>query len=104
MTQEVLHEAIKITMPVGFGIALTALKMGNRISRQGWNGKGMYLYMVGAGRYQPTTETGHRIAASHQDYLVPYRPYIAMFTVDKDVVPWVASQSDLLMDDWIILP
>lgn len=87
-----------------FSNALTALKEGSRITRQGWNGKGMYLYMVGAGRYQPTTETGHRIAASHQDYLVPYRPYIAMFTVDKEVVPWVASQSDLLMDDWIILP
>lgn len=104
VTEEVMLEAMKITLPVGFGLALIALKMGKRVTRQGWNGKNMYLYMVGAGRYHPTTETGHRIAARHTDYLVPYRPYIAMFTVDEDVVPWTASQSDLLMDDWVILP
>jgi hypothetical protein len=104
MTEEFLYEATKITLPVGFGIALTALKMGNRITRQGWNGKGMYLYLVPEGRYQPTTESGHRIAARHQDYLVPYQAYVAMKTVDETVVPWLCSQTDLLADDWIILP
>lgn len=86
-----------------FSDALEALKDGKRIFRRGWNGKNMFLYMVGPGRYQPTTETGHLIAKGNIDQLVPYRPYIAMFTVDQDVVPWVASQSDLLCDDWLIL-
>jgi hypothetical protein len=86
-----------------FSEALEALKAGKRILRRGWNGKNMFLYLVGEGRYPPTTETGKLIAQGHIDGLVPYRPYIAMFTVDQDVVPWVASQSDLLMEDWLIL-
>lgn len=88
---------------VPFSMALESLQVGRRITRQGWNGKGMYLYLVGEGRYPPSTVAGRKIAEHHKDGLVPYRPYIAMFTVDQDVVPWVASQSDLLMDDWLIL-
>lgn len=83
-----------------FGQALHALKNGQAISRAGWNGKGMFLYYVGPGRYPPYTPTGKKIAAGHADALVPYRAYIAMKTVDDDVVPWVASQSDILANDW----
>jgi hypothetical protein len=85
-----------------FGLALIALKNGHKVSRIGWNGKGMYLYMVGSNRYKPTTRTGFQIAANHVDGLVPYRAYIAMFTVDKDVVPWTASQTDVLAEDWVV--
>ena len=88
---------------LSFSDALSELKRGKRITRRGWNGKNMFLYLVGAGRYTPTTETGELIAQGHIDGLVPYRPYIAMFTVDQDVVPWIASQSDLLVDDWLVL-
>lgn len=86
-----------------FSVALTCLKMRDRIAREGWNGKGMYLYLVGAGRYPPTTPAGHAIAARHEDGLVPYLPYIAMLTVSGEVVPWLASQSDLLANDWVVV-
>lgn len=85
---------------MNFGIALTLLKAGKRVSREGWNGKGMYVYLVGEGRYPPTTEAGLDIALGQPDGLVPYRPYLAMKTVDGDVVPWVASQTDILSEDW----
>lgn len=86
-----------------FGLAVEALKAGHRVTRPGWNGKGMYLYLVGPGRYPPSTPAGRAISERYKDGLVPYRPYIAMLTVDGDVVPWVASQSDILEEDWVVL-
>jgi hypothetical protein len=86
-----------------FGDAIDAMKRGRRVHRNGWNGKGMYLYMVPAGRYPPSTPAGHAIAQDQGDNLVPYAPYIAMKTVQGEVVPWLASQTDVLAEDWIIL-
>lgn len=83
-----------------FATALGWLRVGRRVSRKGWNGKGMWLYLVGPGRYPPQTA----VAKAHFSDLVPYRPYIAMKTAQGDVVPWVASQSDLLEDDWVVEP
>lgn len=87
-------------MSMGFGGALAALEDGLAAAREGWNGKGMFIYLVAEGRYAPTTPAGHAIASQQPDGLVPYRPYIAMKTVSGDVVPWVASQTDILARDW----
>lgn len=83
-----------------FSQALTALKSEQKVARAGWNGKGMYLYLVPENRYAPTTPAGHAIAANHEDGLVPYGAYIAMKTAQNNVVPWLASQTDILADDW----
>ena len=82
-----------------FSAALTCLKMGDAIARSGWNGKGMFLYLVGKGDYP--AQTG--IAKLHwgEDALVPYTPYIAIKSVSGLVSPWVASQTDLLAEDWV---
>jgi hypothetical protein len=87
---------------VNFGVALALLKAGKRVAREGWNGKGMYIYYVPENRYPPTTEAGHAIAVQHPDHCVPYHAYLAMKTVDEDVVPWVASQTDILANDWTL--
>jgi len=79
-----------------FGWALAKLKDGLRLSRAGWNGKGMWLYLVPAVSYPAQTEA----AKEHLGPMVPYRAYIAMKTVDGDVVLWVASQTDILAEDW----
>ena len=86
-----------------FSSALIGLKNGHSVARAGWNGKGMYLYLVPENRYAPTTSAGHRIAAKHDDGLVPYGAYIAMKTAQDNVVPWLASQTDLLADDWTLV-
>lgn len=83
-----------------FGWALRQLRSGESVSRENWNGKGMFIYLVGDRRYPPSTKVGQLIADAEGDGRVPYRPYIAMKTAQGDVVPWVASQSDLLADDW----
>ncbi len=69
------------------------------MSRGGWNGKGMYLYFVPANTYAAQTE----IAKKNFGDSVPYEAYIALKTVQNTVVPWLASQSDLLADDWKIV-
>lgn len=88
---------------LSFGQAIEALRIGKRVSRAGWNGKEMFIYYVGPGRYPPTTVAGRQIADKHKDGLVPYAPYLAMKTMQDEVVPWLASQTDMLAEDWLVL-
>lgn len=85
---------------MNFGQAIKALKEGKKVSREGWNGKGMFLYYVPASAYPPATEIAKEAFGGG---LVPYRDYIAMKTAQNDIVPWVASQSDVLSEDWVIV-
>lgn len=86
---------------MNFGQALEALKSGSSVCRSGWNGKGMFLYHVPAGNYPARTDIAK--ATWGNDGLVPYGPYIAMKTAQDNVVPWLASQTDVLADDWEIV-
>jgi len=69
-----------------FGQALNALKTGCAVSRQGWNGKGMWLRLQRPDEHSKMT-----------------LPYIYMKTADDKLVPWLASQTDLLAEDWWIV-
>ena len=80
-----------------FGGAIAHLKGRGQVARLGWNGKGMWLYLVPANSYPAQTEA----AKAHFGAMVPYQPYIAMVTADGTVVPWLASQTDLLANDWV---
>lgn len=84
--------------PIGmsFSGALELLKKGRVVARRGWNGKGMFLYLVPANEYPAQTEAAIYLIGSR----IPYASYIAMKTVDGNVVPWVASQTCLLAEDW----
>lgn len=84
---------------MNFGYALESLKQGYKLAREGWNGKGMWLYYVPSNAYDAQTNAAKKAFGDK----VPYRAYIAMKTVDNDVVPWVASQTDLLAEDWVIV-
>jgi len=67
-----------------FGIAIDALRGGRRVSRKGWNGKGMWLALQ-----------------TPDDMSKMSLPYIFMRTAQGDQVPWVASQTDILARDWV---
>lgn len=84
---------------MNFGEAIAVMKAGIPISRTGWNGKGMFLYYVPENMYPPVTDVAKARFCGNP---VPYRAYIAMKTVDNDVVPWVASQTDILANDWTV--
>jgi hypothetical protein len=66
-----------------FGAALRVLKAGGRVTRLGWNGPGQFLAMQ-------VPDENSKMSL----------PYIYIHTVQGDRVPWLASQTDLLMDDW----
>ena len=82
-----------VTEGMSFGHAVEALKAGNRVARAGWNGKGMWLRYVSAGSYDVGVKT-----MEGADKLLPW---IGMKTADGGFVPWLASQTDILADDWV---
>lgn len=75
-----------------FSEALRRLKDGVMVCRTGWNGKGMHLYLV----------TNWNGAISTMPYDYHLLPWIGMKTADNGFVPWLASQTDMLAEDWMI--
>lgn len=95
-------------MEKNFGEALEALKKGHRIARKGWNGKNMFLFLLPAGTvptkaiYDPTLREviEKEIGGETFEALGSIR----MFTADKKILTgWLASQTDMLAEDWVIL-
>ena len=75
-----------------FGQAIAALKSGKRLARKGWNGKGIYIELQRPDEHSKMTQ-----------------PYVYIVTTGlqtdnqdtpKGVVPWLASQTDMLAEDW----
>ena len=86
-----------------FGTAVEALKQGARVARAGWNGKGMFLYYVPENKYPASRNEHGTMVGVFEDDMVPYGAYIAMKTAQNNVVPWPASQTDVLAEDWQIV-
>lgn len=81
-----------------FSQALELLKAGSKLARSGWNGKNQFLYLV-----QGSTFAVNRpplLGIYEEGTVIHYRPHIDIRTVDGSCVPWLASQVDLLSDDW----
>jgi len=86
---------------MNFGQALEALKTGYKVAREGWNGKGMFIFLVPGSTFQVNRPP--LLGIYPEGTTIDYRPHIDMKTADGKVVPWVASQSDLLEDDWMMV-
>ena len=80
---------------MGFGYALCQLKQGNRVSRKGWNGKGIFIELQ-------VPDANSKMSS----------PYIYIDTTGlqtdnpdapKSLVPWLASQTDMLAEDWAVI-
>jgi hypothetical protein len=84
-----------------FGHATEAAKAGKRVARLGWNGSGMFAYIVPAASYP--AQTGAAKAHFGENAMVPYRAYWALKTAQEDIATWTPSGSDTLAEDWIIL-
>lgn len=101
--KSVFENAYGPTTGMTFGLAIEALKKGAKVARAGWNGKGMFLYYVPAAAYPAQRNTLGTMAGVFPNDMVPYCAYIAMKTAQDNVVPWLASQSDVLASDWAIV-
>ncbi|MDV3668227.1 hypothetical protein CMU39_09340 [Elizabethkingia anophelis] len=84
-------------MNANFGEALQALKEGKKVARKGWNGKGMFLIYI-----HPYHNNQFQIIEKN-DIVGTLLPWIGMKTADNGLVPWLASQTDILSEDWQIL-
>lgn len=69
------------------GEALKRLWAGEKVQRENWNGKNMWIAL--------------QVPDEHSKMSLPY---IYMSTVDKKLVPWLASQTDILANDWRSVP
>ena len=68
------------------GQAVKELRNGKKVCRSGWNGKDMWLML--------------QVPDQHSKMTLPY---IYMKTVQDDLVPWLASQTDILAVDWVLV-
>jgi len=111
---------------LSFGAALEAAKSGGLIARQGWNGKGMFVFMRPADELhidmvidkvkslpQSVKDfylkdvldvNGNRISPADENDKVKFTAYLCMKAADGTIVNgWLASQTDMLSNDWTIL-
>lgn len=125
--KEVFEESYKETSGLTFGLAIEELKKGKLVARAGWNGKGMFLFIrpadsltadfiINKVKSLPDSLKGfyvaqfaHTIAEkeagkSPEDVSVHFGAYICMKAADNTIVNgWLASQTDMLAEDWIVL-
>lgn len=106
-----------------FGDAISALKEGKMVQRAGWNGKGMFIFMRPEDTL--TTDVISRVKSlpqSVKDWIdvnvddkvnqgesgltpVKFTSYLCMKAADNTIVNgWLASQTDMLAEDWAVLP
>lgn len=85
-----------------FGMALHLLKAGQKVARKGWNGKGMYLLLINGEAVRHSINQAY--GDSYPDSLgLPVLDAIYMKTADNKLVAWLASQTDVLADDWTLI-
>ena len=105
--KETFEEAYRKTSgEMTFGLAIEAMKKGKKVSRRGWNGKGMYIYITPG-----TTGPRHHLRWETKDALssemgptFTFNSHIDMKSADGTiVVGWLASQTDMLSEDWMIV-
>jgi hypothetical protein len=82
-----IRTTVEVAANRSFSDALHALKCGQRITRRGWNGGGMWV----SAQYP---DKGSKMGV----------PYAYLKNVNNELVPWLPSQGDLFAEDWAILP
>lgn len=91
---------------LNFGDALMLLKNGQKVARLGWNGKGMWLTLV-KGRHVQIHKNGFCPVNEHdhdwRNRVPRLLDWIGMKTADNGFVPWLASQTDVLAEDWVVV-
>ena len=104
--KDVFEKAYRPINGLTFGLAIEALKMGKKVARTGWNGKGMWLLFIDETRNGNFGSDGGGSPYYFSDRLPEYMtllPWIGMKTADNKFVPWLASQTEMLAEDWMII-
>lgn len=96
--KDVFEETYRPTDAMSFGLAIEAAKKGKRIARKGWNGKRQYVELAAAISY--TSPIGAVVNAEHDAIGNQALAFVGTSGVQMG---WLASQADMLADDWMIV-
>jgi len=104
--KKVFERAYRKVSGMTFGLAIEAAKKGYKIARNGWNGKGMFIYIVNGTILEKQLLRGE-VSNVMKDVLVPEVKICSHFDMKAAdgsiVVGWLASQTDMLSEDWLIV-
>ena len=104
MEKDVFEQICRSAEAMNFGDALLVLKQGKRVARKGWNGKNMSVaYQKGYPDGIPCNKNTAQAWGMQEGELFKCRPYLQMRCADGTFQMWLASQSDILADDWYIV-
>jgi len=106
--KDVFERAYRPTKGMTFGLAIEALKLGERVARFGWNGKGMWLSLSCDGTREVAAEnfwSPHNAEHARQNGgKATVLPSITMKTATGEILMgWLASQTDMLAEDWCVV-
>lgn len=90
--KDVFDAAYRRVDGLTFGLAIEALKLGKKVARAGWNGKGQYVRLIPSWTYTDGVDDNRR-----------NNPLMGITTVDGSVSSWVPSCPDVLAEDWQIV-
>ena len=106
--KDVFEKAYRTIDGLTFGLAIEALKQGKKVARAGWNGKGMWLkYIGGIFNNMGSNDYGDVIlfddSLSKKVFIKPWIGIMIPDDEDGNLIPWSASQTDMLAEDWQIV-
>jgi len=93
--------AYRQTSAMTFGLAVEAVKLGGKVTRAGWNGKGMFLFLVPGSQFKVNRPPLLGIYPEGTE--INYRPHIDMKTADGSVSTWNPTCNDVLAEDWMVV-
>jgi len=99
--KSVFEKAYRSIKGMTFGLAIEALKQGKKVARAGWNGKKMFLFLVPGSKFKVNRPP--LLGIYEEGTEIEYHAHIDMKTATGDIVPWLASQTDVLAEDWVIV-
>ena len=87
-------------MTFNFSVALEAIRDGKLVQRKGWNGKGMFVFLVPGSTF--AVNRAPLMGIFPEGTQVSYLPHIDIKSADGKVGPWVPSQADIMAEDWML--
>lgn len=84
-----------------FGDAIHMLKRGYKLTRAGWNGKGMFIFLVQSSSFKVNRPP--LLGIYPEGTVISYRPHIDMSGVDGSISTWSPTNNDVLAEDWMVL-
>ena len=98
--KDVFERAYRSVEGMTFGLAIEALKAGKKVARAGWNGKGQFVYLVTGESLQNTLKYGYGEYVGEPTI----QSALAIKTTANQIqVGWLASQTDMLAEDWAVV-